>query len=557
MLVTTLALSFLAAASIPQGTGQGAPSRARRERLRPQLTDFVQTSAAGDRLKPMPPVRFVKGTPNSGIVVNVDPASPRQTLEGIGGALTEASAFVLANLPRQKRDWILDRCFRAEGANFTMARVPIGACDFSVKGKYSYDDAPGDTALEHFSIGPDKQGFKGAQDASYALLPLIQDALARQPRLKILASPWTAPAWMKDNGDWYGKGKGGSLLPEHYDTFASYMVKYLEAYKTEGVTIWGVTPENEPLGNGGQWESMEFTAVTMREYIQKHLGPQLATQGFSTVKIIGYDHNRDANAVEFAEAALGDPATAAFVWGTGLHWYSTTNSANSDLLDQLHRRFPSKALLHTEGCIDGIGTEVNSPNGHFLGWKNDGWWWTEGATDWGYDWAPSEERPAHPKYAPVHRYARDLVEGLNHWFVGWVDWNLVLDRQGGPNHVNNFCGAPVMVDTAAEEVYFTPLYYVMAHFSHYLQPGDSIVQVKTSAPGLKADDFHATAALSKDKRSLVVIAFNKSGCPVSYTLQVGDSHASVTIPENAIQTLRFSTGALRTGRSGRAGGVVR
>ena len=503
-------------------------------------SSFVQTSAAGDRFKTMPPLRFTPGTPGKGVVVTVKPASPRQILEGIGGALTESSAFVLATLPKAKREWILDHCFGPKGADFTMARTHIGACDFCVEGRYSYDDVPGDVALEHFSIAPDQRGFPGAKDPTYALLPLIKGALARNPRLKVVASPWTAPAWMKANQDWYGQGIGGALLPQHYDTFARYMVRYLKAYQRQGVSIWGITPENEPLGNGGQWESMEFTDTAMRDYLKLHLGPQLQRQGLGSVKVIQFDHNRDANAIRFSEAALGDPVAADFVWGTGLHWYSSTNSVNSPVLDQIHDRFPTKPILHTEGCIDGIRTEDCSPGGRFLGWKNEAWWWTESATDWGYYWASPAEKPAHPRYTPVHRYARDLIDGLNHWFVGWIDWNLVLDHNGGPNHVNNLCAAPIMVDRTTGEVHFTPLYYVMAHFSRYLRPGDSIVEVSTSAPGLDADDFHATAAISKDKKSLVVISFNTSSQTIPYQIRVGDTFAPVVIPGNAIQTLRFS-----------------
>ncbi len=502
-------------------------------------SDFIQTSAAGDRLKPMPPVRFRSGQSKGGVTVTVNPALRRQTLEGIGGALTEASACVLAHLPKDKRNNLLDRFFGPKDARFTMARTHIGACDFSVAGTYSYDDVPGDVRLEHFSIAPDRQGFPRAHEPTYALLPLIKDALARNPQLKIVASPWTAPVWMKDNQDWYGQGKGGRLLPQHHDTFARYLVKYLQAYRAEGVNIWAVTPENEPLGNGGQWESMAFTANELRDFIGNHLGPQLQKQGLGAVKVIQYDHNRDANALPFTEAVLGDPTAAAFTWGTGVHWYSATTSVQTDLLDRIHQRFPTKALLHTEGCIDGIGTKDSSPNGAFLGWQNDAWWWSASATDWGYYWAPPDEKPAHPRYVPVHRYARDLVEGLNHWFVGWIDWNLVLDRNGGPNHVNNFCAAPVMVDTATHDIYITPLLDVLTHFSRYLQPGDRILQVTTATQGLAPDAFHATAALSRDGKRLVVIAFNASQQPLDYTIQVGQRQAPVHIPANAIQSLRF------------------
>jgi len=516
--------------------GPPRPGASRTASLGPRLAGFVQTSENGDRFRRMPTLKFTRGAPHGGVTVTVDPSIRRQALEGIGGALTEASAFVLAHLPEPARAEILDRFFGPGGARFSMARTPIGACDFCVAGRYSYADVPEDRALEHFSIAPDKRGFREARDPGYALLPLIKDALARNPGLKVVASPWSAPAWMKDNHDWYGQGRGGTLLPEHHDTFARYMVKYLQAYQTEGVPIWGVTPVNEPVGNGGQWESMEFSAESLRDYIKLHLGPQLAKHGLSGVKVIQFDHNRDANALRFSEAVLGDPAAAAFVWGTGLHWYSATNSVQTPLLDQLRARYPTKALLHTEGCIDGIGTEDSSPRGAFLGWKNEAWWWTASATDWGYYWAPPEEKPAHPRYSPVHRYAVDLIEGLNHGFAGWIDWNIVLDRRGGPNHVNNFCAAPIMVDTATGETHITPLYYVLAHFSRYLQPGDRILQVASSPQGPGAEGLRATAALRQNGRHLIVIAYNAAPGAVTYALRVGGFHASVVIPGRALQS---------------------
>jgi glucosylceramidase len=534
-----ISLTFLLVASVLPDL---AKAQTPKQLFGPELADFVQTSASGDHFKALPPVKFLKGPASNGIVVTVTPTATRQTLEGIGGGLTESSAFVLANVSKEKRNLILDYFFSPRQANFTMARTHIGASDFCVKGKYSYDDFPGDVSLEHFSIAPDRQGFQGAKDPAYATLPMIKDALARQPQLKIVASPWTAPAWMKENNDWYSKGWGGALLSTNYDTFARYMVKYLKAYDAEGVKIWAVTPENEPLGNGGQWESMEFSDTNLRDYIKGNLGPQMASNGFSGVKIINFDHNRGADAVRYTDTVLGDPVAAGYVWGTGLHWYGTTISANPETMDQIHDRFPTKAILHTEGCIDNIGNEDNSPKGSFLGWKNDAWWWAEGATDWGWYWASKE---THPKYAPVHRYARDIVDGLNHWFVGWIDWNIVLDKKGGPNHAKNLCAAPIMVDTDSEDVYITPLFYVMAHFSRYLHPGDSIVQVDTVAPGLGPDDFHATAAISQDKKTLTVIAFNKAKQALTYNIQVGGFHAPVTIPENAIQTLRFDLRKLK------------
>lgn len=530
-------LVLLACLGLSQGPAAGRPA------TRPPLPplagaarpDFIQTTAGGDWLRSLPPPKLRKGLPSGGLVLEVDPGSPRQTVLGIGGALTESSAYVLASLTERRRARILDLCFGPEGADFQLARIPIGACDFSVEGRYSYDDTAGDTALAHFSIAHDREGFPGARNPRYALLPLLRDALARAPRLKVVASPWTAPAWMKDNQDWYGRGRGGTLLPEHFDTFARYMVRYLEAYRHEGVPIWAITPENEPLGNGGQWESMEFSDEALRDYVRDHLGPRLEAAGLGGVKVIQFDHNRDADALRYARTLLGDPAAARYVWGTGLHWYNATDSANPEILDQLQQAFPTKALLHTEGCIDGIGTPENAPGGEFRGWKNPVWWWTPSARDWGFYWAPPAERAAHPPYAAVQRYARDLIEGLNHGLAGWIDWNLVLDRRGGPNHVGNYCAAPIMVDTAGGDTFVAPIYALLAHVSRYIRPGDRILRVAARAP----DAFHAASALSADGRRLVVVAFNGSAIPRPYTIRVGPRVASVVIPPQAIQTLCF------------------
>ncbi|BDU71868.1 glycoside hydrolase family 30 protein [Mesoterricola silvestris] len=496
---------------------------------------FVQTSAAGERLRELPPPRLRRGAPVRGTLVDIHPGDLRQTLEGIGGALTEASAWVLAQLPEASRGQVLDRFFGPGGAGFTLARVPVGACDFSVEGRFSYDDVAGDEALAHFSIAPDTRGFKGARDPAYALLPLVKDALAREPALRIVASPWTAPAWMKDNQDFYGAGRGGTLLPRHHDTFARYMVRYLQAYRDAGVPIWAVTPENEPMGNGGQWESMEFTAGDLARYVGGHLGPRLREAGLGAVRIIQFDHNRDAGALEYTAAMMADPAAAPFVWGTGVHWYERTRAGGAAVLDELRARWPALPLLHTEGCVDAISLEENAPGGAFLGWRNDAWWWSPGAADWGYRWAPGPARRDHPLYAPVHRYARELLEGLNHGLAGWIDWNIVLDRRGGPNHVGNYCAAPVMVDTATGDAYPTPLLPVLAHFSRYLRPGDRIVRVAT--PG--ASPLLATAALPPDGAHLTVIAFNPSPRPLTYTLQVGRARATLGIPANALQSLRI------------------
>ena len=498
---------------------------------------FLQSSATGDRLRELAPPRLVPGAGTAAVTLVVEPDSLRQTIVGLGGALTEASAAVLARLPRPAREAVLDQLFGPAGLDLTMARTHIGSCDFSVAGRYSYAEAAGDTALAAFSIAADSAGFADALDPSYDLLPLLRDALRRQPRLAIVASPWTAPAWMKDNGLYFDKGKrGGQLLPQHFPTFARYMRRYVDTYAAVGVPLWGVTPVNEPRGVGGQWESMEMSPEELRDYIGRHLGPALEGTG---VRILQYDQNREPVALDYARAVFGDPSAARHTWGSALHWYSATNSACGEVLDGIQAIAPDKPMMMTEGCIDGIGNADNSPGGRFLGWRNDAWWWQERATDWGWYWASPEDKPAHPRYAPVHRYARDLIDGLQHGFVGWIDWNLVLDERGGPNHQGNLCGAPVMIEPATGVVYRTPVYDVLAHATRYVRPGDRVVRTTVRGAALQPDELHAVTARSADGRWLTVLVFHRGTKALDYDVALPGRHARVRIPAQAVQTLRF------------------
>jgi glucosylceramidase len=446
------------------------------------------------------------------------------------------------------------------GANFSLARTVIGATDFSVEGKYSYDDVAGDDTLSHFSIAVDKDGFPAAQypgikDESFDLLPMIKDALAvkrnqADDQLKIIATAWTAPAWMKDIEDWYRRaapenndqGTGGTLKPQYARTYANYLIKYLDAYRAEGVDLWGLTPVNEPHGNNGSWESMHFTPRSQNAFIQDHLGPALRGGGYGHVKLLIYDQNRDG-LEEWADAIFSDPDTAGYVYGAAVHWYSSTFKVYEDVFDRVHDKFPDFGLLHTEGTIDALGTDappgIRDPAGFKeSGWfDNDDFWWNENATDWAYT-ATWVSRPEdHPKYAPVHRYARDIIVSLNHWVEGWIDWNVVLDRRGGPNHVDNFCGAPIMVDLRSGHVYYTPIFYVLAQLSRTIRPGDQAVQVTTHRDNLDADALHASATRSL-RNVLTVQVLNTTDGAIDYSLQVGAQFAPITIPANSLQTVR-------------------
>ena len=428
-----------------------------------------------------------------------------QEIVGFGGAFTESSAFVLSQLSGEKRAEVIRAYFSPTGAHYSLTRTHINSCDFSLS-NYAYCDTPGDTDLKDFSIQEDLDD----------LVPLIRDAMKIPGAdFKIIASPWTAPPWMKDNNEW----NGGSLKPEYYSTWALYFCKYIEAYRQQGIPIWAITVENEPLGNGAQWESMIYTPSQMADFIKRHLGPKFRDGGLDC-KILIYDQNRD-HLKEWAEQILGDAEVAKHVWGTAIHWYSSTYDWYPEVLTAVHEAFPTKALLHTEGCVD---AEVPV-------WQDDDWYWRKEATDWGFDWAPDEEKHLHPKYVPVYRYARDIIGGLNSWVAGWVDWNIVLDDKGGPNHAKNWCVAPVLIKPETGEVYYTPLYYVMAHFSKFIRPGAVRVGVESN---LK--DVMVTACINPDK-SLAVVALNQSDESLECHLLLDDIRIGLTIQEQSMQTI--------------------
>jgi len=466
------------------------------------VVEVFETSAGGNKLTRLEIPAGVEAT----AVLKLEPAEKFQTITGFGGAFTESSAWLLNQLGKDNRRKILEAYFGDEGARYSLTRTHINSCDFSLR-NYSYAPVEGDTALEHFSIAEDKDD----------LIPMIKEAMAiSKDGFRIVASPWTAPPWMKDNK----KYVGGKLLPEYYDTWALFFSKYIDAYKAEGIDIWGITVENEPLGNGNNWESMHYTPAEMTAFVQHHLGPRLEADGKGQVKILGYDQNRE-HLKEWVDTMYRDEAAARYFAGTAIHWYASTYEVFPEELQYAHRKAPGKYLMQTEACVD---SEV--PH-----WQDDAWYWSKEATDWGWDWAPEPDKPLHPKYVPVYRYARDIIGCLNNWVDGWIDWNMVLDRQGGPNWFKNWCVAPVIVDPEKDEVYFTPLYYTLAHFSRFIRPG-----ARRIGWNLTGSELQATAAQNPDG-SIAVVVFNPTENETTYALALDEETTPLKISAKAIQTI--------------------
>ena len=461
-----------------------------------------ESSSNGNKLTPIN-ASAIKETDSH---VKLLPDQQFQTITGFGGSFTESSAYLLNQLSPDNRKKIIDAYFGPDGAKYSLTRTHINSCDFSLS-NYSYAKVEGDMELEHFSIEEDKDD----------IIPFIKEAqAASEDGFRIISSPWTAPPWMKDNKEWVG----GKLLPEYKDTWALFFSKYIDAYREEGIDIWGITVENEPLGNDSNWESMHFSPEEMTQFVQNHLGPKLEADGKGDVKILGYDQNRE-HLKEWVDAMFKDEGTSKYYAGTAIHWYASTFEVFPEELQYAHEKAPDKHIIQSEACVD-----AQVPV-----WQDDAWYWSKEATDWGYDWAPEKDKHLHPKYVPVYRYARDIIGCLNNWVDGWVDWNMVLDRQGGPNWFKNWCVAPVIVDPEQDEVYFTPLYHTLSHFSRFIRPGAVRIGLENTD-----DTLLATAAKNPDG-SIAVVLLNQGMEAREVSLSLGEKNTGLTISAQAIQTI--------------------
>ncbi len=418
------------------------------------------------------------------ICVFVDPARRFQTILGIGGALTDAAAETFAKLSRAKQREILNAYFDVKsGIGYTLARTNIHSCDFS-SGSYTYVNE-GDKQLQSFNVSHD-QKFR---------IPFIKQALAAAGgRLKIFGSPWSPPAFMKDNNNML---HGGKLKREFYQSWANYYTKFIKAYQQEGIPIWGITIQNEPMATQ-TWESCIYSAEEERDFLKSYLGPTMNREGLGDKKIIAWDHNRDL-IYQRANTILNDPQAARYVWGIGFHWYEPWSGGEPmfDNVKLVHESFPGKNLIFTEGCSDSFNAQKLN------------------------DWRLGEQ------------YGRSMINDFNNGAVGWTDWNILLDETGGPNHVKNFCFAPVHADTKTGELIYTNSYFYIGHFSKFIRPGAKRIACSSSRSQLLSAAF-----VNPDGKTSVVV-MNKSDKEIAYYLWLDGQAVEVNSLPHSIQTLVF------------------
>ncbi len=416
------------------------------------------------------------------VCVFVDPTHTFQTMIGIGGALTDASAEVFAKLPEESQKELLTAYYDKEkGIGYNFSRTNIASCDFS-SDTYSYV-ADNDTSLSTFDVSHDEK-FR---------IPFIKQAIAAAGgNLPMFVSPWSPPAWMKDNHDVL---HGGKLLPQFAQAWANHYVKFIQTYESMGIPVWGLSVQNEPMAKQ-KWESCLYTATDERDFVKNFLGPTLEKNGLSDKKLICWDHNRDL-VYQRASVLLGDPDAAKYIWGIGFHWYETwTGSAMQfQNLTRVKEAFPEKELIFTEGCVEKFDlSRVN-------------------------DWALGE------------RYGNSMVNDFNCGTVAWTDWNVLLDEKGGPNHVGNFCFAPIHADTQTGKLIYTNSYYYIGQFSKYVQSGAKRISCSTNR-----DKLQATAFINPDGKVVVVI-LNLSDDKLPFRLCISEKAAQTVSLSHSIMTM--------------------
>lgn len=448
----------------------------------------VYTTAANTdlRLSPTAHLVFAKAAQplETEISIFVEPQRKFQSLMGIGGAITDASAEVFAKLSKEKQQEFLTAYYDTQkGIGYSLLRTTIHSSDFS-SGSYTYIEE-GDKDLKTFSIAHDRQ-FR---------IPMIKQATqVAGGKIATYVSPWSPPAFMKSNKQML---KGGTLLPDYYQAWANYYAKFIKAYEKEGMPIWGLTIQNEPMAVQ-TWESCVFSAEAERDFLKNYLGPTLKKEGLGNKKIIVWDHNRDLMN-QRANVIFTDPEASKYAWGMGFHWYETWagGAPMYDNVAKVHEAFPDKNLIFTEGCIEKFDAQK-------------------------YQFWPNAER-----------YGASMIHDFNNGTVAWTDWNILLDENGGPNHVGNFCFAPIHADSQSGALIYTPSYYYIGHFAKFIRPQARRVATASSRSSLISTSFQNADG------SMVTVVMNQSDKEVTYNLMIASEKTVTTIPPHSIQTLLY------------------
>lgn len=413
-------------------------------------------------------------------LINVYPQVCRQTIEGFGGAFTDSAGYVFSLMPEALQAQLIRDYFSEEGLGYTLGRTSIDSCDFSLS-CYASCDVPGDTALEHFDV---------SRSLKHTLPMILRAGEAAGQPMKMMLTPWSPPAWMKTNADRVG---GGELKEEYYGAWAEYICKFIREYAEAGISVQMLSPQNEPKAKQ-TWDSCLFTGRQEQIFIKEYLHPALRRNGLERVKLLIWDHNKE-RAFERMCETICDSEMEKIVDGIAVHWYS---GDHFEALQMIRERFPDKQIVFSEACVE-------------------------------YSIYAGQNQLKN-----AQMYAHDMIGDLNHGLSAFLDWNLLLDTQGGPNHVGNYCDAPMMYNLKNGVLVKNLSYDYIGHFSRYIKPGAVSI-------GLSRFDerLEATAAQNPDG-SICVVVLNREEEDISFYLRICGKVWPVTQKASSISTYLLS-----------------
>ncbi|MCR5762433.1 MAG: glucosylceramidase [Treponema sp.] len=446
---------------------------------------------------------------NLSCIINIDKEKTFQTFKGFGCAVTESAGYVLSHLSEQQQQKIMSDCFCATGNNYAFARTHMNSCDFSLGNWACVQEK--DETLSSFSF----------ERTDKYITPALQKAFMQNKSLSVMVTPWTPPAWMKTNND---MNNGGKLKKEYFSLWAEYFVKFLIGLKERGLNPKYVSIQNECEATQ-IWDSCIWTGTEEAEFAVSCLKPAFEKNGLGDIKILIWDHNRD-NIVKRMKESFSVPGAEKAIDGMAFHWYSGDQYDN---VSEFSKAYPGKDLFFTEGSIEGGAC----PGLWFCG----------------------------------ERYGHNIINDLNAGCTAWIDWNMALDMEGGPNHVNNFCDASILINTETKEVLYQNSFYYIGHFSRFIKPGSKRLgcnmvpfMVPATCDGKMGNTMESTAFLTPEGKTVLIVMnrtedkmvfevnFNRteSGDKKEskvYTSKVTEENIkrSFTCPPRAIQTYIFET----------------
>ncbi|XP_045476570.1 putative glucosylceramidase 4 [Harmonia axyridis] len=458
--------------------------------ITPDKVDVVTSTQDGARYRKT--VQEFETSASSSNLIIINRNNTYQSINGFGGALTDSAGINIMSLPPRAADHLMRSYFTGMGSMYSICRVPMGGTDFSTHG-YSYNDGSEDKDLANFKLAEEDFKYK------IPLMRIARNLSMYQTQLKFFTSTWVAPKWMKDNGRY----EGGSLKNEHYQTWAKYFLKFLEEYKKQGFDFWGITTGNEPLLSKltavTKIPSVGWNSSTASVWIKDHLAPTLRSSKFSDIKLMAIDDQRVFFS-DYLTNLMQNETTRNYVDGFAVHWY-LNSFISPEVLTGAHQRFPDKFLLSTEASSG------------FYPWNKH--------VDLG-SWERGE------------KYANDIIDNLNNWVTGWVDWNIALDLKGGPTFIKNYIDSPIIVNSTAGEFYKQPMYYAIGHFSKFIPVGSVRIEAVSNL-NLPMVAFTRPGPDNK----MVLVLLNKNKNSVSVSVKDGSKIINLNLEKKSITTVMY------------------